>query len=170
MIRNLIKQPYLDGHFYYTPVRWYGANGERIIGPCYTGDQMWEQADRTREGEFIILVEGISDEGLLTVLCGDKSICPGTITLGNIDARYRKKPSMVPAYLRPVISKQVAHAVLQDVFAELEVLYQTGMKVVCPDGKVRQGRPILSGWLADFMEIVKLFCINKDSCPVCSSP
>ncbi|RPA71554.1 hypothetical protein BJ508DRAFT_199510, partial [Ascobolus immersus RN42] len=42
-----------------------------------------------------------------------------------------------------------------------------GMEVVCPDGKIRIGHPYMGGWIADYMELLKIFSIQKNSCPVC---
>lgn len=191
LIRNILKQPYLDGHFQYSPERWYGVNGERIIGPAYTGDNMWREQASHPKDHFIILLLGMSDPGDLSKFAGDKTINPANFTIANIDPEMRDNPTMactrtfallptklpkfepsraIPKKLEPIISRQVVHSVLWECLRDLEALQRNGMEVVCPDGKVRVGHPYLTGWLADLMEYSKIFAINSRSCPVCLAP
>src|SRR5690606_19304107 len=40
----------------------------------------------------------------------------------------------------------------------------------CPDGRVRVCHPMLTGWLGDYPEYMKLFTTSYMSCPVCIAP
>jgi hypothetical protein len=44
------------------------------------------------------------------------------------------------------------------------------MEITCPDRKKRIGHPIITGWLADYPEYIKLFTASYMSCPICIAP
>ncbi|RPA70711.1 hypothetical protein BJ508DRAFT_219077, partial [Ascobolus immersus RN42] len=61
----------------------------------------------------------------------------------------------------------VVHRIIADLFSEVRTLYEEGIEVLCPDGKIRIGHPFMGGWIADYMELLKIFAIQKNSCPLC---
>ncbi|RPA70944.1 hypothetical protein BJ508DRAFT_206815, partial [Ascobolus immersus RN42] len=175
----------------YLPEKWYDSNGVRIVGPPWTADWWWEKQNSIPRGHFLIVIYAASDAGELTRYNGDKEINPLNITIGNIDAEVRLKPSrgctkaiaLFPTQLKHTSSEgepdrlqqriaaaEVVQHVVRDAFEELPALFHEGMKITCPDGEVRIGHPILAGWIADYMEYINLFSIPKNSCPACSVP
>lgn len=65
---------------------------------------------------------------------------------------------------------EIVQEVLRIVLEPLKRLYEEGIEVVCPDGKVRRGHPKIYGWIADYPEYIKLFTIANKSCPICIVP
>lgn len=139
-------------------------------------------------GHFLIPIVAYLDAVEMTKLCGDKEMNPINMSVANIDDWVRQKPSMGPIRaiaLLPTRSKytgsesadekftlrvrynEVMQEVIADTFSELPKLYEEGMEIVCPDGGVRTGHPILCGWIADYCEYEKLFSLTSKSCPCC---
>jgi len=70
--------------------------------------------------------------------------------------------------------KQVNADILQDIFefifAPLQHAALDGVPIHCDDGKVRRCLPILSAWVADYMENVTLHGLKSNACPTCEVP
>jgi len=63
--------------------------------------------------------------------------------------------------------QDVLKALLKDALVEM---WKTGIKLTCPDGKVRYGHPVAVGWIGDYPEYCKLFTTIHGSCPICVAP
>ena len=61
-------------------------------------------------------------------------------------------------------------SVLELVLQELPALWEKGIEILCPDGKVRIGHPVIASWSADYPEYIKLFTASYMSCPICTVP
>ena len=61
-------------------------------------------------------------------------------------------------------------SVIELVLRELPTLWEKGIEILCPDGKVRVGHPVIAAWLADYPEYIKLFTATYMSCPICTAP
>lgn len=197
VLRHLLSQTYLAPHFHYLPERWYRAEDPRIrvIGPPWTGDMWYEEQIHVdsiagEPGHFVIGIVLASDSGLLSKYCGDASMNPLNFSLWNIDPDYRACPSngcwrslaMLPEKLKYVSStenprkqerfraNEVVQAVIADALKDIPRLHKEGITVLCPDGKWRIGHVQVVGWLADYMEVIKVFSISKNSCPSCQVP
>ena len=140
------------------------------------------------KGHFIIPLIFGSDETFQTNFSGDKNIWPLSMSVGNIPSKYRNKPltaawrllALLP--IRPKrASKQTVdnektsaletvQMVLNKVLKELQPMWESGMRITCPDGKVRIGHPVIAGWLGDYPEYIKLFTSSYMSCPTCITP
>ncbi|RPA72759.1 hypothetical protein BJ508DRAFT_216751, partial [Ascobolus immersus RN42] len=141
-------------------------------------------------GHFLIVIVAASDATQLTNLIGDQELNPVNFTLANFDSEIRQCPTraawrcvgLLPQNLKYSVSADnpkeeqrqtalaIVHWILYDIFIVVNRLYEKGMKVVCPDGKIRIGHPVLSGWIADYIEALKIFGIVSGSCPVCQIP
>ena len=65
---------------------------------------------------------------------------------------------------------ETVQAVIRMVLEPLAQLSKEGMRLTCPDGKIRWGHPILAGWIGDYPEYIKLFSAQFMSCPICVAP
>src|SRR5690606_36378207 len=61
----------------------------------------------------------------------------------------------------------ILNHVLDLIVADLNQLREEGLPLQCGDGIIRDGRPLLGGWIADYLEYNKLLQIRKDGCAVC---
>ncbi|RPA73063.1 hypothetical protein BJ508DRAFT_341943, partial [Ascobolus immersus RN42] len=144
------------------------------------------QREKKHKGHFIIPIFAYSDGVELSRYCGDKELNPVNMTVGNYDAWVRCKPSMgvvraialLPSRLKytgsetshqrteqRIRANEVQQEVNKEAFKDIGKLYKKGIEIVCPDGKIRWGHPILASWIADYMEYTKLFSILNKTCP-----
>lgn len=65
---------------------------------------------------------------------------------------------------------ETVQLVLNHVLKELQPLWENGMEITCPDGKVRIGHPVIAGWLGDYPEYCKLLTQSYMSCNTCVVP
>ena len=112
------------------------------------------------------------------------------MSVGNIPSKHRNKP-LTAAWrllaLLPIRPKRASGSktnindektsaletvqmVLDKVLGELHSLWNNGMRITCPDGKIRIGHPVMAGWLGDYPEYIKLFTSSYMSCPTCITP
>ncbi|RPA70895.1 hypothetical protein BJ508DRAFT_195847, partial [Ascobolus immersus RN42] len=128
-----------------------------------------------------------SDETFQTNFSGDKNIWPLNITIGNILSKFRNRPTHSAWRLLALLpirpkknasgkvdadeemrsSLETIQEVMTLILQECIPLWQKGIEVLCPDGKVRIGHPVVAGWLGDYPEYIKLFTAAYMSCPIC---
>lgn len=121
---------------------------------------------RYGKGHFVIPIILGSDETFQTNFSGDKNIWPLHVSVANIPARYRntiKHAAWRLVALLPIRPKRAAKVksqvdnektsaletvqmVLNRVLSDLHHL-EGGIKIVCPDGKIRIGHPVLQTWI-----------------------
>ena len=127
-----------------------------------------------------------SDETFLTKYSGDKNMWPMYMSVLNIPATIRNKPTTESWRLlatlpirskntknsesERVVAAEVFQTVLSQVLGDVGRLYKEGMKIDCPDGIVRIGHPVVGEWLADYPEYTKLFGVLNKYCPACITP
>lgn len=190
-LRGLFAQPHLAQHTTYVPQKWYDSHHRRIIGPAYTGNYWYRrhaELQRRKPGHFLILVVCHSDDVELTRYNGDKEMNPVNVSCLNFDPIARQSPSMgavravalFPSRLKYTGSEsgdeklaqrlrasEIQQEIIKEIFKDIEKLEEDGIEIVCPDGVKRYGHPVLAGWIADYMELVKLFSISNNTCPIC---
>ncbi|RPA70769.1 hypothetical protein BJ508DRAFT_219011, partial [Ascobolus immersus RN42] len=158
------------------PESWYSQDDDtvRVVGPSYTSNWWKEEQSRLDAkyrddpGHFLIVIIAASDATQLINLIGDQELNPVNFTLGNFDPDIRSCPTRAAWRSIGILPQNLKYS---DLFVRpIRKLYQDGIKVVCPDGRVRFGHPILSGWIADYMETLKIFGNAMNSCPVCQIP
>ncbi|RPA84279.1 hypothetical protein BJ508DRAFT_194500, partial [Ascobolus immersus RN42] len=157
----------------------------------YTGNYWYRrhaELQRRKPGHFLILVVCHSDDVELTKYNGDKEMNPLNISCLNFDPIARERPSMgairaialLPSRLKYTGSEsddeklaqrlranEVQQEIIKEIFKDIEKLEDEGIEIVCPDGVKRWGHPVLAGWIADYMELTKLFSLSDKSCPIC---
>src|SRR5215213_4014120 len=152
-----------------------------------TGDHWWREQRTLRVGGTLLPIILSSDATHLTNFSGDKKAWPIYLTLGNLDSRYRNKPSnhaVITLALLPVPPKKKGLSSLrkaqidrkiQDVLELILKPLQTpqvrnGILMECGDGHTRLCYPRLTAWVADHMEHVDLLGLIPKACPVCEVP
>ena len=68
------------------------------------------------------------------------------------------------------INAETLQLVFQLLFEPLQAVALEGVNIDCADGKVQRCFPILSAWIADYMENVALHGVKSNSCPKCKVP
>jgi len=135
---------------------------------------------------MVVPIIGMSDQTNLTNFSCDKKAWPVYITIGNLPSARRNSPGSMGVLLLallpipPKLSKsckadqlqrKINPDTLQDVFelifTPLQDVAHTGIAIDCADGTVPQCFPILSAWIADYMENVALHGLKTNSCPKC---
>jgi len=111
------------------------------------------------------------------------------MTIGNLPSTIRNRPGSIAillfgllpippklakssrAYkLRRLINAETLRGVFELIFAPLNGAGQEGAPIDCPDGKGRRCFPIISWWIAGYMENVTLSGIKSKACPKCEVP
>ncbi|RPA70641.1 hypothetical protein BJ508DRAFT_219119, partial [Ascobolus immersus RN42] len=144
----------------------------RIIGDLDTSDWWWNLHRSLPEGHFVIPLIFASDATFLTNFCGDKDIDPINFTVANIHPKIRNCPNRQAWRCLGIFPEpgEIMQQVLQDMLFELPDLWNDGIKLTCPDGKIRFGHLILAAWIADYVEYNKLFTQVYGSCTICTTP
>src|SRR5690606_27449939 len=83
------------------------------------------------------------------------------------DGRPRKVTGKKETEMYQKAKDEVLHQVLELIVKEMNGLYEDGIELSCADGFIRDGRPLLAGWIADYLEYGKLLQIRQDGCAVC---
>ena len=123
----------------------------------------------------MVPVIGMSDQTYLSNFSGNKKAWPVYMTLGNLPSTQPNNPGSMAVLLVALLpippklsmsapgnrrQRQTNTATLQGVFKiffePLQHVALEGVHIDSADGKVRRCFPILSGWIADHMEIVAL--------------
>ena len=136
----------------------------------------------------VVPIIAISHQMHLTNFSGDKNAWPVYITIGNLPSTRRNRPGSMAFLLLallPVLPKfakspanklqrQMNADTLQGVFELIfEPLRDTtleGVSMDCAESKVQRCFPILSGWIADYMENSTLHGIKSNACHKCKVP
>ncbi|KAG8732559.1 hypothetical protein FRC10_000849 [Ceratobasidium sp. 414] len=124
------------------------------------------------------------DRTVLSVMSGGQTAYPLYMTLANIKKSVRRKlkarASALLAYL-PVdkypyvpntleqsrLRRELVHRALEKVFEELRVVSETGLVILCADGRYRKAYPIIRGVMLDFEEQLQSSGVMKTQCPKC---
>src|SRR5690606_22688427 len=137
---------------------------------------------------FLIPIIFGSDETHLTNFSGDKAVWPLYISIGNLPSDIRNPPTslgwelaaLIPIPLKhssssvkviEAANKDFAaaiHRAIAIILSLLQKLYEDDIIVQVNHGRAYQrGYPVISDWLADFPEYIKLLNLKKDACPIC---
>lgn len=199
----LIRQPCFSDNMVYSPIIERNGEGQRMYNEIHTGEWWWETQvssfptfyvlrsslqEKSPTGATIIPLLISSDETQLTNFSGDKKAWPIYLTIGNIDARTRNRPSMhanVLLALLPVPPKmsgdrkrdealrrrsnRILREIIELLFDPLREASGEGVEMDCSDGFVRRCFPILCAWIADHKENMTLHNITGNLCPVCEA-
>ncbi|KAF8446789.1 hypothetical protein BGX38DRAFT_1093917, partial [Terfezia claveryi] len=130
----------------------------------------WWRTQKTLPiGSSLVPILLTSDQTCLMNFSGDKKLWPLFMSIGNIRAEIRNRPTAqawILMGLFPIGPKR--NKIVSRILLPLTKIFKAGgTNILCGDGKVRKCMPILSTWLADHMENVNIHGIKINRCPVC---
>ncbi|KAF8600368.1 hypothetical protein BDV93DRAFT_418149, partial [Ceratobasidium sp. AG-I] len=190
VIRDLLGNRALHGHFKYLPVRLYTSKrrNKRVYSEMWTANWWWEEQMKLRQKGVATIVPLIlaTDQTMLSIMCGGQAAYPVYLTLGNISKHWRRKPSkrtMVLLGYLPVeafedveddeerrrMKADLIHRSMEKMVEPLKEASEEGVEMSCPDGRLRCVYPRIAAYLADWPEQNLMACTSIGSCPVCST-
>ncbi|KAF8595491.1 hypothetical protein BDV93DRAFT_574950 [Ceratobasidium sp. AG-I] len=190
VIRDLVGNRALHGHFKYTPVKLYTSKrrGNRVYSEMWTANWWWDEQMKLRHKGAVTIVPLIlaTDQTMLSIMCGGQAAYPVYLTLGNINKHWRRKPSkrtMVLLGYLPVeafedveddderrrMKADLIHRSMEKMLEPLKKASEEGVDMWCPDGRLRRVYPRIAAYLADWPEQNLMSCTSIGSCPVCST-
>lgn len=203
VITHFFRQPAFKNYLVYTPEKHYNAKGERIYSDFYTADFFNDEHSKLPPGCTLVPILFASDSTKLADQVGDHNLWPIYMSIGNLPASIRSRPSTnswILVATLPIPPKQdlqqmqtyldedgvehthtksymeekykalkddAMHNVISILLKDLDRFYERGLRLDCADGKIRNGRPVLAGWIADYQEYNKLCQIKSHGCAVC---
>ena len=182
-IQLLLGHLPFEEHTVYGPVRLFDTHGRRIFNDIYTADWWWDtQYWIPEEGTVVPLLFG-SAKTHLTNYSGDEAAWPLYMTLGNMKKeiwRQSSKRAWVLVALLPILPKtpqsgeihMTWHTAINKVLEPIKDvdLDGPGYSWDCADGQIRRCYPIITAWIADYMEYIVLARLISGFCPVCEIP
>ncbi|KAF8596344.1 hypothetical protein BDV93DRAFT_422196, partial [Ceratobasidium sp. AG-I] len=188
VIRDLVGNRTLDGHFKYTPVRLYMSKrrGNRVYSEMWTANWWWDKQLRNKGAATIVPLILATDQTMLSIMSGSQAAYPVYLTLGNINKHWQRKPSkrtMVLLGYLPVeafedveddnerrrMKANLIHQSMETMLEPLKVASEEGVEMWCPDGRQRCVYPRIATYLADWPEQNLMACTSIGSCPICST-
>ncbi|RPA70788.1 hypothetical protein BJ508DRAFT_199205, partial [Ascobolus immersus RN42] len=148
----------------------------------YTADFFNDEHSKLPPGCTLVPILFASDSTKLADQVGDHSLWPIYMSIGNLPASLRSRPSTnswildgierthTKSYMEEkykALKDDAIHGVITVLLKDLDRFYERGLRLDCADGKIRNGRPILAGWIADYQEYNKLCQIKSMGCAVC---
>ncbi|KAG8702831.1 hypothetical protein FRC08_003218 [Ceratobasidium sp. 394] len=185
--QDLIANPEFKDSMQYAPRREWTAEDKkcRVFGQSYSGNWWWQLQESMDDKSATIVPLIIShDRTSLSTMSGGQTAYPLYMTLANIDKSVRRKlksgASALLAYLpvdkytyvankleRSRLRRELVHRALEEVFKELRVVSETGIVVLCADGRYRKAYPVIRGVMLDFEEQLQMSGVMKNRCPKC---
>ncbi|KAF8594471.1 hypothetical protein BDV93DRAFT_579749, partial [Ceratobasidium sp. AG-I] len=188
VVRDLVGNRALHGHFKYTPVRLYTSKrrGNRVYSKMWTANWWWDEQLRHKGEVTIAPLILATDQTMLSIMCGGQAAYPVYLTLGNINKHWRRKPSkrtMVLLGYLPVeafedvedddkrrrMKANLIHRSMEKILEPLKAASEEGVEMWCPDGRLRRVYPRIAAYLADWPEQNLMSCTSIGSCPICST-
>ncbi|KAJ8495203.1 hypothetical protein ONZ45_g12952 [Pleurotus djamor] len=183
-IKELVGNPMFANVMRYAPEQVFQDYlGEKEVrNEMWTGRWWWRLQDLLPDGATVTPVILSSDKTRLSQFRGDKSAWPVYLTIGNISKEVRREPSshatILIAYLpvgkfdifteplKKVMRYRMFHRCMSIVLHGLVKAGQTGVHLVCADGKIRWMWPIFAAYVADYPEQCLVACCMENRCPL----
>jgi hypothetical protein len=119
-------------------------------------------------------------------MCGGQSAYPVYMTVANISKEWRRKSSehtmVLLGYLptdpfedieddeeRRRLKADLVHRCMEDMLAPLKEVWEDGVDMWCPDGRLRRVYPRIAAYLANWPEQNLHCCTSISGCPICAT-
>ncbi|KAF8242189.1 hypothetical protein K440DRAFT_648408 [Wilcoxina mikolae CBS 423.85] len=144
----------------------------------WTADWWWKIQESLPDGSTVVPVILGSDKTMLSILSGDKSAWPVYLSIGNLSKAKRrsvKSNGLILIGLLPRCPNGPNTHTIKIAYQEsmaiklrpLEEPVQSGIKVVCADGRTHHAYPWIASFLADYPEQCNITGIKYGWCPHC---
>jgi hypothetical protein len=119
-------------------------------------------------------------------MCGGQSAYPVYVTVANISKQWRRKSSehtmVLLGYLptdpfedienddeRRRLKADLVHRCMEMMLAPLKEVWEDGVDMWCPDGRLRRVYPRIAAYMADWPEQNLQCCTSISGCPTCAT-
>ncbi|EIW77640.1 hypothetical protein CONPUDRAFT_61577 [Coniophora puteana RWD-64-598 SS2] len=189
IIKNILANPDFKGSMDYSPYREFDASGSRRWEDMFSGDWVWDQADKIAEdpttagSTFVPVILG-SDKTTVSVATGHTEYYPLYLSVGNVHNTIRRAhrnavaligflsiPKTNQSYTGDPefrhFRRQLYHSSLSRILRSLKSGMTQYEVVRFGDGYFRRVIYGLGPYIADYPEQALLTCIVQGWCPRC---
>ncbi|QRV93925.1 hypothetical protein RhiJN_21943 [Ceratobasidium sp. AG-Ba] len=192
LLQDLFANRMFGPEFAYAPVKYWTTSRRRVRvwSDMRSAKWWWEEQEKLRAaGKGAATVAPIilaSDETHLSVMSGGQTAYPVYMAVGNLAKSWRRKPSkrgMVLLGFLPTdsfedidnnderrrLKADLVHRCMEAMLAPLKEVWEDGVEMVCPDGRLRHVFPRIAAYMADWPEQNLQCCTTTGTCPICST-
>ncbi|QRV76877.1 hypothetical protein RhiJN_19722 [Ceratobasidium sp. AG-Ba] len=192
LLQDLFANRTFGPEFAYAPVKYWttGRKRERVWSCMRSAAWWWEEQEKLQKaGKGAATIAPIilaTDETHLSVMSGGQTAYPVYMALGNLIKDWRRKPSkrgMVLLGFLPTdsfedidddderrrLKADLVHRCMEKMMEPLKEVWEDGVEMWCPDGRLRRVFPRMAAYMADWPEQNLQCCTTTGTCPICST-
>ncbi|QRV99083.1 hypothetical protein RhiJN_27102 [Ceratobasidium sp. AG-Ba] len=192
LLQDLFANRLFGPQFVYAPVKYWTTNRKRVRvwSDMRSARWWWEEQEKLKAaGKRAATIAPIilaTDETHLSVMSGGQTAYPVYMAVGNLVKNWRRKPSkrgMVLLGFLPTdsfedidddderrrLKADLVHRCMEAMLAPLKEVWEDGVEMVCPDGRLRRVFPRMAAYMADWPEQNLQCCTTTGTCPICST-
>ncbi|KAG8793370.1 hypothetical protein FRC12_002890 [Ceratobasidium sp. 428] len=192
IIRDTFAKPKFKKSMQYAPVKLYASSNlkERVFTDTVSGDWWWNEQkklrDKGKRDATAVPLIIASDPTTVSIMCGGQKVYPVYAAPANIAKDSRRKINKhawsllgflpVDAFEdienddeRRRLKAELVHRSMEKLLAPLREVWEDGVEMWCPDGRLRRIFPRIAAYIADFPEQSLQSCTSEGSCPMCKT-
>ncbi|QRV95465.1 hypothetical protein RhiJN_23483 [Ceratobasidium sp. AG-Ba] len=192
LLQDLFANRTFGPEFAYAPVKYWttGRKRERVWSCMRSARWWWEEQEKLQKaGKGAATIAPIilaTDETRLSVMSGGQTAYLVYMAVGNLIKDWRRKPSkrgMVLLGFLPTdsfedidddderrrLKADLVHRCMEKMLEPLKEIWEDGVKMWCPDGRLRRVFPRMAAYMADWPEQNLQCCTTTGTCPICST-